>query len=98
MWPWETEPHSLADGILDDETYDWVSICDAMTKTGGFPIVSPEADVVGAHQLAHRITEVNVSPTGSAGLAGVITGRREHPEVFAPESRVLVIFSGVLRG
>ena len=24
MWPWEDEPHSAADGILDDETYDWL--------------------------------------------------------------------------
>ena len=26
MWPWETEPHSVAHGILDDETYDWLAV------------------------------------------------------------------------
>ena len=24
MWAWETTPASVAHGILDDETYDWV--------------------------------------------------------------------------
>ena len=26
MRPWESEPHSIAHGILDDETYDWCEI------------------------------------------------------------------------
>ena len=26
MWPWEEPPHSVASGILDDETYDWLAI------------------------------------------------------------------------
>ena len=30
MWPWETEPHSVADGILDDETYDWLAVVRGM--------------------------------------------------------------------
>jgi hypothetical protein len=30
MWPWETPPHSIASGILDDETYDWLAIVRAM--------------------------------------------------------------------
>ncbi len=97
MWPWETEPRSLADGILDDETYDWISVCDAMTATNGFPIVSPEDDVVAAYEMAHRVTGIDVSPTGSAGLAGLITGLRERRDVFDPTSRVAVVFSGVLR-
>jgi threonine synthase len=97
MWPWETEPRSLADGILDDETYDWISVCDAMTATNGFPVVAPEADVVAAFEMAHRVTDIEVSPTGSAGLAGLITGLRDRRDVFAPTSRVAVVFSGVLR-
>lgn len=96
MWPWESEPSSLADGILDDETYDWVGVCDAMTKTGGFPVVSPETDVVSAYAMAHRATSVDVSPTGSAGLAGLIT-LRSAGNVSATE-RVGVVFSGVRRG
>jgi len=26
MWPWEETPRSVAHGILDDETYDWLAI------------------------------------------------------------------------
>ena len=26
MWPWEDEPASEAEGILDDETYDWLGV------------------------------------------------------------------------
>jgi threonine dehydratase len=96
MWPWESEPASLADGILDDETYDWVAVCDAMTKTGGFPVVSPEADVVAAYAMAHRATSIDVSPTGSAGLAGLITLRAA--ERVAASERVGVVFSGIRRG
>ena len=35
MWPWETEPASVAHGILDDETYDWLAVVRAMLVTGG---------------------------------------------------------------
>ena len=96
MWPWESEPVSLADGILDDETYDWVAVCDAMTKTSGFPVVSPETDVVAAYAMAHRTTSIDVSPTGSAGLAGLITLRGT--QRVAASERVGVVFSGVRRG
>ena len=41
-WP---DPHSLADGILDDETYDWIADVDAMRVSGGRPIVAAEADI-----------------------------------------------------
>lgn len=96
MWPWESTPTSLADGILDDETYDWVEVCDAMTKTGGFPVVSPETDVVAAYELAHRFTSVDVSPTGSAGLAGLLTLRSlNHID---DDARVGLVFSGIRRG
>ena len=30
MWPWETAPVSVAHGILDDETYDWLAVERAM--------------------------------------------------------------------
>ena len=32
-----------ADGILDDETYDWLAVVDAMTGSGGSPVVVDEA-------------------------------------------------------
>jgi threonine synthase len=71
MRPW-IDPHSAADGILDDETYDWISVLDAMVESGGTPIVAAEADIVRAHDLAVD-AGYRASPTGSAGLAGLLT-------------------------
>ena len=93
MWPWEDEPHSLADGILDDETYDWIGVVDAMAHTGGSPVVAAEPHIVEAHRLALAHTSINVSPTGTAGLAGVLAVRGR----IADEERVVVVFSGVRR-
>jgi len=93
MWPWEGEMSSLADGILDDETYDWVAVCNAMSDSGGSPVVASERDVVEAYALAHRTTDIDVSPTGSAGLAGVLAMR----DSIADDERIVVVFSGVRR-
>ena len=93
MWPWESEPHSLADGILDDETYDWIGVIEGMADTGGSPIVASEASVVAAYNMAHQFTSINVSPTGTAGLAGLL----EYREQVDDSERVVVVFSGALR-
>jgi len=91
MRPW-VEPHSLADGILDDETYDWIADFDAMAESNGRPIVALEADIERAHRVA---TEAGywVSPTGSAGLAGVLTIADE----LHVHEHVAVVMSGVAR-
>ncbi len=52
MWPWETEPVSLAHGILDDETYDWLAVVRAMLLTGGRSVVVDEDTIEAANQLA----------------------------------------------
>ncbi len=91
MRPWP-EPRSLADGILDDETYDWIADVSVMAESGGSPIVAPEADIVAAHELATRAGYA-VSPTGSAGLAGLLAIRDE----LRPGDRVAVVMSGVAR-
>ena len=93
MWPWETTPVSLADGILDDETYDWVGACNAMADSDGYPVVASEDRVRQSFEMAHRLTNIDVSPTGAAGLAGLLEMRRE----IADDERVIVIFSGVRR-
>ncbi len=93
MWPWEESPYSFADGILDDETYDWVAVCNAMSESGGSPVVASEKNIVEAYALAHTATNIDVSPTGSAGLAGVLDIRHE----IADDERVAVVFSGVRR-
>lgn len=73
MWAWDgPAPHSLAHGILDDETYDWYFLARSMLKTGGRAVIAPEQTVAAAHALARAHTGVNVSATGSAGLAGLM--------------------------
>jgi threonine synthase len=91
MTPWES-PHSVADGILDDETYDWIGVLQAMNQSGGGPIVVTEAQILEANLLAHD-AGYQVSHTGSAGLAGLLT----RAPALTPRDRVAVVMSGVAR-
>jgi threonine synthase len=95
MWPWETEPKSLAHGILDDETYDWLAVVQGMLESGGGAIVVSENDVQEANRLARGATGINVDCTGSAGLAGLVALSRRGD--MGNGERVAVIFSGVER-
>ena len=90
MWPWENVPASLAHGILDDETYDWWEAVKAMRNTGGRPVVADEESLARANVLARAYTGINVSATGSAGLAGLLA-------VGGQDGHVAVIFSGAER-
>ncbi len=97
MWPWETEPHSAANGILDDETYDWWEIIAATHESGGRPVVAHEADVEEALRLARSLTAVPVDATGSAGLAGLLRLLAEDSDI-GPDGRpVAVVFTGIDR-
>lgn len=91
MTPWP-DPTSLADGIVDDETYDWIADVHAMSVSGGRPIVTLESDIERAHELA-TAAGYRVSPTGSAGLAGLLTVRAELPD----DEPVAVVMSGSSR-
>jgi len=95
MWPWEAVPHSVASGILDDETYDWLAVLRGMAATGGRPVVVDEATLLQANRWALETTGIAVSHTGSAGLAGLLQLRRDG--VIAAGERVGVLFSGVRR-
>ncbi len=95
MWPWESVPHSLAHGILDDETYDWVALVEAMLETGGKALVVDEDEIASANSLGAETTGIKVDPTGSAGLAGLVQLSREG-EVRAGE-RAAVLFTGAVR-
>lgn len=95
MWPWETEPKSIAHGILDDETYDWRAVVAGMLTTGGEPVVVDEDLLAGANTLAVGTTGIPVDPTGSAGLAGLMALRRSGR--IGPGDRVAVLFTGVRR-
>ncbi|MCA9709940.1 MAG: hypothetical protein KDK70_29140, partial [Myxococcales bacterium] len=93
MWPWETEPRSVAHGILDDETYDWWALVEGMIRTGGAPIVADEATLVAAHEAVVRHTAVRASATGTAGVAGLLAAEGE---ALAGEI-VAVLLTGVER-
>jgi threonine synthase len=96
MWPWETPPRSLAHGILDDETYDWLVLVRAMLETGGSPVIVGDQTLGAANDQARELTGINVDHTGSAGLAGLLALRRHG--IVSPDERVAVIFSGARRG
>ena len=95
MWPWEEEPHSVAEGILDDETYDWAAIVGGMLATDGTPVLVSEERLHEANDLARRATGVPVSHTGSSGLAGLLelAARGE----LRGDEHVAVLFTGVER-
>ncbi|MHB1129502.1 MAG: hypothetical protein ACYC06_05595, partial [Ilumatobacteraceae bacterium] len=61
--------------------------------SGGSPVVASEQHIMEAYALAHRATTIDVSATGTAGLAGVLAIRHE----MADDERVAVVFSGVRR-
>ena len=91
MSAWPTEPTSLATGILDDVTYDWLPLLTEVHRAHSEPIVAPENNIVQAHELAHAHTDVPVCVTGTAGLAGLLT---DPPE---PGTRTALLFTGLLR-
>ena len=95
MWAWETEPVSIAHGILDDETYDWAVVVRAMLITGGRSVVVDEATLEAANALARPVVGIDADHTGTAGLAGLIQLTRDG--VVRPDETVAVIFSGARR-
>lgn len=93
MWPWESVGATAADGILDDETYDWLPVVAAMADSNGSPVVVAESFVSQSNEVGCRSTGIDASHTGTAGLAGLLAMR----EQVQPDERVAVIFSGVRR-
>jgi threonine synthase len=93
MWPWEEEPRSVAHGILDDETYDWASVVEGMLQSGGTPVVVDDGELLEANRAARDTTQIAVSPTGSAGLAGLMQLLAREPSLRGEQH--VVIFSGI---
>ena len=93
MWPWEQVGDTAADGILDDETYDWLPVLGAMADSNGSPVVVGESLVLQANDVGRRATGIDASHTGTAGFAGLLAMRDQ----VALDERVAVIFSGVRR-
>ena len=94
MTVWDN-PSSIADGILDDETYDWLAVVRAMLLTGGRSVVVDEATLEAANALARPDMGIDADHTGTAGLAGLIQLTRDG--VVRPDETVAVIFSGARR-
>ncbi|HEX7536593.1 MAG TPA: pyridoxal-phosphate dependent enzyme [Dermatophilaceae bacterium] len=95
MWPWEEEPRSIAHGILDDETYDWLAVVEGMLVSGGGPVVVSEDLLARANTLAVDATHIDVDPTGSSGLAGLLALRDQG--AIGDHERVGVLLTGVRR-
>lgn len=96
MRPWDGPlPSSLADGILDDETYDWYELLLGMLESGGQAVIATETDIVQAKRLADRATGMHVSATGAAGLAGLLVLQRRG--CIAKNDSVGLLFTGVDR-
>jgi threonine synthase len=95
MWPWEEPPRSIAGGILDDETYDWLAVVEGMLETGGETHVVDESILVQANELATSLTAIDVDPTGSSGLAGLMEARRS--AALGTDGPVVVLFTGMRR-
>jgi threonine synthase len=95
MWPWETEPTSIAEGILDDETYDWLGVVHGLLETGGYPVVVDDETIREAAALAATSLSRPASFTGAAGLAGLIELRARG--VVGDTETVGVILTGAAR-
>ena len=95
MRPWDAEPASAAHGILDDETYDWFAVAEAMARTGGRAVVVDEATILEANRLARAMTRIDADHTGTAGLAGLLELLRRGD--VRPDESVAVLFTGVRR-
>jgi threonine synthase len=95
MRAWESVPASVASGILDDETYDWLAIVGGLVETGGSVAVVDEAILMEANDLGRRTTGIDVDHTGTAGLAALLHLARSGTPPAG--SDIVVIFSGARR-
>ena len=95
MWAWEDEPHSVAHGILDDETYDWLAVVRALLATDGSAVVVDEDTLREANELGFQSTGIPGDHTGTSGLAGLLELRRQG--MIGDDERVAVLFTGIRR-
>jgi threonine synthase len=75
MRPWPAPPHSVADGILDDETYDWAALTEGLLRSGGRVVLVDEECLVRARARVEVEAGICASATGAAGVAGALTTR-----------------------
>ena len=95
MWPWESEPHSIAHGILDDETYDWLAVVEGMLETGGTPLVVDEATLGRRNALALETTRDR--RRSDRLRRSRRAARPPRCGAIGDDERVAVLFTGVIR-
>lgn len=95
MWPWDPAGSSIATGILDDVTYDWRTVVGPMIEEGGWPVVVTESQILEANRLGREHTGIDVDPTGTAGLAGLL--QPSTLDTIERDDQVVVLFTGILR-
>jgi threonine synthase len=95
MWAWEEVGVTAASGIVDDVTYDWQPVVEAMLRSEGQAKVVTEKMILRANELARMHTGINVGHTGSAGLAGLLDPALI--EFLERGQNVVVFFTGVER-
>jgi threonine synthase len=95
MWPWESEPMSIAGGILDDETYDWLSIARGLEASDGLAHTVSEDQLEASQRLAIEASGIQVCVTGAAGFAGLQSARAGNE--ISSTARPLVLFTGAIR-
>jgi threonine synthase len=93
MWAWEGVGTTAASGIVDDVTYDWLPVMEAMLRSEGQAKVVTEAMIQRANHLARAHTGIKVSHTGSAGLAGLLDPSLV--EFVSRGQHVVVFFTGI---
>lgn len=95
MRPVEHPGTSVADGILDDETYDWLELARIGIASRGAAQVVSEDLLREAHRLGRAATGIDVCATGTAGLAGLLLDHAAGK--LDPHERSLVVFTGTQR-
>jgi threonine synthase len=94
MWPWDPLAPSCATGILDDETYDWAAVVEAVLSSGGSFVQVDEAGLQRANGLVADGLGIEADETGTAGVAGYV---QELPEL-ADGTTAAALLTGVRRG
>lgn len=93
MKPWSKNmPESLAEGILDDITYDWLNCLEGVIESKGEVLVVKEDLIRQAYELVKSLG-MNVSATGTAGLAGLLKLRKNGK--IGSQDKIGLFFTGI---
>lgn len=99
MQTWLDVQPSLAHGILDDETYDWVALLEGVLGTRGRAMTVEESQLQQAWEAVREVSDLRPCYTGVAGLAGAMALADEALKIEGREASGTwgVILSGASR-